>query len=208
MIHANAAQKLELPSSPGAVVLENLSDDLLMARIVEDDAVAYRVLVERHADRLFSVAFRILRNRADAEDVAQDALVKVWLKREKWRPGTARLSTWLYRVVVNRCIDLKRKPVQEALDACDEPVDTTVDALTGLHRTEVIVRLEQAVGQLPDHQRTALVLSYYEDLKNAEIAEVMGTTVKAVESLLKRARIKLRQVLGGAAGGLDNRLTM
>lgn len=201
MVHVNAVQELVPAPHTEAASLLDLSDDVLMIRTSMDDAAAYRVLVERHADRLFSVAFRILRNRADAEDVAQEALVKVWLKRAQWRPGTAKLSTWLYRVVVNRCIDLKRKPVQEALDSCEEPADSAEDALTGLHRAEVLVRLEQAVGQLPEHQRTALVLSYYEDLRNAEIAEVMDTTVKAVESLLKRARMQLRRTLGSAGGG-------
>lgn len=176
-------------------ILADLDDDILMAMTATGDQAAYRVLVERHADRAFGLALRLLRNRADAEDVAQDALLKIWLNRAKWRPGTARLSTWLYRVVVNACIDLRRRPVQETLDDCEEPADDSDDALARLHKAEVVLRLEQAVGRLPEHQRTALILSYYEDIGNAEIAQVMDTTVQAVESLLKRARTKLREVL-------------
>ena len=171
------------------------SDEELLAMIGEGDADAFRLLVERHVDRAYAVAFRFLRNAADAEDVVRDTLLKVWTSGGKWDSGRARFSTWLYRVVTNRCIDLKRRPTNEAIDTVPEPQATTPDQVDSLMRGEVSSQLEQAIARLPEQQRIALTFSYYENLSNAEIAEVMETTVMAVESLLKRARQALRAQL-------------
>ncbi len=175
--------------------LDLLTDEALMERVRQDDREAFRLLVERHADRLYGLALRILRNPSDAEDISQDTLIKVWTHRHQWKSDRARLSTWLYRVVVNRCIDLTRRPVSDDLSSIDEPADDQPDALTGIHEAQVAAKLEAALARLPDQQRAAILLSYYENLGNAEIAEVMQTTVSAVESLLKRGRMRLREVL-------------
>jgi len=113
-----------------------------------------------------------------------------------WDAGRAKFSTWLYRVIVNRCIDLRRAPKSEWLDDVPEPADEdAVDAVSGIHRRQVYGRLEDALGRLPTQQRVAVVLCYYEDLNNTEVAEVMNTSVSAVESLLKRGRKRLREIL-------------
>ncbi|KAF0222968.1 MAG: RNA polymerase ECF-type sigma [Rhodospirillaceae bacterium] len=182
-------------SSSSAAALAGLDDETLLARMKDDDAAAYRLLVERHVDRAYAIALRVLGNVADAEDVAQECLVKVWTHRQSWQDGKARFSTWLYRVVVNRCIDLRRRPATECLDDVPEPMDDEADSVTRIHRTQVFGRLEQAMGKLPDQQRLALTLSYFDDLGNAEIAEIMSTTISAVESLLKRGRQTLRDRL-------------
>lgn len=178
----------------GAALLVKEDGDLL-ERIRCDDADAYRLLVEKHVDGAYGLAFRFLNNAADAEDVVQDAFVKTWLGRHRWEGGRAKFSTWLYRVIVNRCIDLKRLPRSDWIEDVDEPSDGGEDTESGLNRREVYGKLEDALQRLPDQQRIAVVLSYYEDLGNAEIAEVMGTTIAAVESLLKRSRQKLHQML-------------
>ena len=170
-------------------------DEALLERMRQDDVEAYRTLVERHMNRAFGVAMRVLKNSSDAEDVTQDAFVKAWTNRHKWEPGRAKFSTWLYRVVVNRCIDLRRAPRQEWLDDVPEPADEAEDSVTSIHRRQVYGRLEDALGRLPTQQRVAVVLSYYEELSNAEISEVMNTSVSAVESLLKRGRKGLRELL-------------
>lgn len=171
-------------------------DDALLCRMKEDDSAAYRILVERHVDRAYALALRILRNVADAEDVAQDCMVKVWTHRHKWQVGRAKFSTWLYRVVVNRCIDLKRAPANQCIDDVPEPIDQQqTDTAESIHRREVFGRLEQALGGLPEQQRLALTLSYFDELGNGEIAEILGTTISAVESLLKRGRQGLRERL-------------
>mgnify|MGYP001809843907 CR=1 FL=1 len=181
----------------GGVSLNGLDDDALLARMKMEDAAAYRVLVERHIDRAYALALRMLRNVADAEDVAQDSMVKAWTHRHAWEPGRAQFSTWLYRVVVNRCIDLTRLPSNVNIDDVPEPAEDRPDAVEILHRREVYARLERAISRLPAQQRAAVTLAYYDDLGNSEIAQILGTTVSAVESLLKRGRQGLRQALRG-----------
>lgn len=171
-------------------------DDALLVRMMADDAAAYRILVERHVDGAYALALRILRNVADAEDVAQDCMVRAWTHRHRWQVGRAKFATWLYRVVVNRCIDLKRAPTSNCLDDVPEPIDEhQADTAESIHRREVFGRLEQAIGGLPEQQRVALTLSYFDELGNGEIAEIMGTTISAVEGLLKRGRQGLRERL-------------
>lgn len=170
-------------------------DDELLRRIGEDDQAAFRMLVEHHVDRAYALALRMLDNRADADDVVQDSLLKVWTHRHRWEFGRAKFSTWLYRVVTNRCIDLHRRPRGEDVEAVGELADQRPDAMTTLCRSEMSDLLDAAMNRLPDQQRIAIILSYHESMSNAEIAEVMETTVSAVESLLKRARQQLRKLL-------------
>lgn len=174
------------------------ADDLLLRRIGHGDETAFRELVERHIDRSYALALRILQQPADAEDVVQETLVKIWNSRGSWEEGRARFSTWLYRVVTNRCLDLRRQPRTEPIEAAPEVADAQPDVLTALQRHEVSDLLQRAIDRLPDQQRVAIILSYFDDLSNSEIAEVMETTVSAVESLLKRGRQALRKLLNRA----------
>jgi RNA polymerase sigma-70 factor (ECF subfamily) len=182
-------------------------DDLLLERIAGHDEAAFRALVERHVDRAYGLALRILRNPSDAEDVAQDVMLKVWTQRGNWQAGRARFSTWLYRVVTNRCLDLHRRPRTEDIERVPESADGRPDAVDDIHRTEVTTLLDQAMGRLPEQQRIALILSYTDDLRNAEIAEIMETTVMAVESLLKRGRQQLRHFLRNVEGDIRDSFT-
>nr|WP_084798340.1 sigma-70 family RNA polymerase sigma factor [Pleomorphomonas koreensis] len=170
-------------------------DDLLLMRIAADDRDAFARLVERHADRGFALALRILKNSDDAEDVVQDSFLKLWTHRKRMEIGRAKFSTWLYRVITNRCIDLRRKPAMDDIETAPEVADEAEDALSRLHRASMTSLLEAALSRLPDQQRIAVILSYHEAMSNAEIAEVMETTVMAVESLLKRGRQQLRKHL-------------
>lgn len=186
------------PITPAAACgpsLAEMDDEALLARMKLDDSAAYRQLVERHVDRAYAIALRVLGNQADAEDVAQECLVKVWTHRQGWQDGKAKFSTWLYRVVVNRCIDLRRRPTNDCIDDVPEPVDDHADSVATIHRGQVYGKLSDAMGRLPEQQRLALTLSYFDDLGNSEIAEIMQTTVSAVESLLKRGRQTLRDKL-------------
>jgi RNA polymerase sigma-70 factor, ECF subfamily len=170
-------------------------DKDLLDRLATGEEAAFRLLVERHIDRAYAIALRIVGNAADAEDVVQDTMLKVWTHRGRWQHGRAKFSTWLYRVVSNRCIDLRRKPRTENVDAVPEVADRQPDASTVIERNEFSNLLEVAMQRLPDQQRVAVILSYHEDMSNTEIAEVMDTTVAAVESLLKRGRQQLREML-------------
>lgn len=179
---------------------EVLDNEYLLERVRDGDAEAYRVLVERHIDRAYGLALRILNNPADAEDVVQDAFVNAWLHRANWQAGRAKFSTWLYRVIMNRCIDFKRSPKGSCIDDVPEPMDKADDAVTTIHRQQVYDRLGAAVNRLPEQQKMAILLSYHEDMSNAEIAEVMATTVSSVESLLKRGRQRLREIMKRSEG--------
>jgi RNA polymerase sigma-70 factor, ECF subfamily len=170
-------------------------DEELLNRLALNDEAAFRILVERHIDRAFGIALRIIGSRADAEDVVQDTMLKVWTHRGRWQHGRAKFSTWLYRVVTNRCIDLHRRPRTDNVDAVPEPADAQPDVVSTMQRDEVTHMLEDAMQRLPEQQRVAVILSYHENMSNGEIAEVMDTTVAAVESLLKRGRQQLRDLL-------------
>jgi RNA polymerase sigma-70 factor (ECF subfamily) len=170
-------------------------DEELLNRLALNDEAAFRTLVERHIDRAFGIALRIIGSRADAEDVVQDTMLKVWTHRGRWQHGRAKFSTWLYRVVTNRCIDLHRRPRTDNVDAVPEPADAQPDVVSTMQRDEVTHMLEDAMRRLPEQQRVAVILSYHENMSNGEIAEVMDTTVAAVESLLKRGRQQLRDLL-------------
>src|SRR5579864_5859888 len=167
----------------------------LLDRLAAGDEAAFRLLVERHIDRAYAIALRIVGNAADAEDVVQDTMLKVWTHRGQWQHGRAKFSTWLYRVISNRCIDLRRKPRNGDVDAVPEIADPQPDASSMIERNEVRTLLETAMQRLPEQQRLAVILSYHENMSNGEIAEVMDTTVAAVESLLKRGRQQLRELL-------------
>ena len=182
-------------------------DDLLLMRIAADDRDAFARLVERHADRGFALALRILKNSDDAEDVVQDSFLKLWTHRKRMEIGRAKFSTWLYRVITNRCIDLRRKPAMDDIETAPEVADEAEDALSRLHRASMTSLLEAALSRLPDQQRVAVILSYHEAMSNAEIAEVMETTVMAVESLLKRGRQQLRRHLSQAEDDIRQSFT-
>src|SRR5215510_8522787 len=170
-------------------------DSELLDRLAGGDEAAFRLLVERHIDRAYAIALRIVGNAADAEDVVQDTMLKVWTHRGQWQHGRAKFSTWLYRVVSNRCIDLRRKPRTENVDTVPDVADKQPDASSIIERNEVTDLLEAALRRLPEQQRIAVILSYHESMSNGEIAEVVDTTVSAVESLLKRGRQQLRELL-------------
>ncbi|AXS41578.1 RNA polymerase sigma factor [Breoghania sp. L-A4] len=193
---ATTAARTRASRTEGAMAAA--SDDELLHRIGLDDEQAFRTLTERHIDRGYAVALRILRSPADAEDVVQDAFLQVWTKRGRWQPGKAQFSTWLYRVVTNRCIDLLRKPRTETIELLPEIGDGRSDQMQTLLRHEASALLTAAIAKLPDQQRIALILSYTENMSNTDIAAVMETSVYAVESLLKRGRQKLRHILRNA----------
>ena len=171
------------------------SDEALMARVARGDEPAYRLLTRRHLPAMLGLARRILGNAADAEDVAQEAMLRVWTHAPRWQPLAA-FRTWLTRVVVNLCLDRKRKARWVGLDAAGEIVDPAPDAGEKAEHDERERLLAAAVAELPARQRTAIVLTYSEGMSNAQVAEVLDTSVAAVETLLVRGKQNLRARLG------------
>lgn len=177
---------------------DDASDLALMARVAKGDEAAYRLLSRRHVPAMLGLARRILGNAADAEDVVQEAMLRVWTHAPSWQPLAA-FRTWLTRIVVNLCLDRKRKAPWVDLDQAGEIVDPAPNAGEEAERNERDRLVDAAIGQLPDRQRTAVVLTYGEGMSNADVAEAMGTTVSAVETLLVRAKQSLRRALGDTA---------
>lgn len=172
-------------------------DAELLRAVAGGDRSAFDRLSRRHLDRAYGVALRMTGSRADAEDVVQDVFLRLWQRPDAWRPGQAQFSTWLYRVVVNRCLDLKRRPKGTDLDSVEEPQDPDANAEDSLLDAERSRALDGAVNQLPERQRAAIVLTYTAGLRNAEAASAMDISVKAFEALLVRAKRELRDFLAG-----------
>jgi RNA polymerase sigma-70 factor (ECF subfamily) len=174
------------------------SDEELLRLVRGGDRAAFSALVARHQERFFRAAWRTLSDTAEAEDVTQEAFLKLWRDPGLFDPGRkVKFTTWFYRVVVNLALDRARKRKRsvsggEWLEAMPSEADSP-EQETGARERKALI--EAAIGQLPERQKTALNLCFYEGLGNIEAAEVMGVTVKALESLLIRAKQALRQNL-------------
>ena len=176
------------------------SDEALMARIARGDEPAYRQLARRHLPVAVALARRVLGNTADAEDVAQEAMLRVWTNAPRWQP-LALFRTWFRRVVVNLCLDRKRRAQWVDLEAAGEIVDPAANAGEQVERGERDELVRAAIGRLPARQRAAIVLTYSEGLSNAEVADALDTSVSAVETLLVRGKQNLRRSLASVIEG-------
>lgn len=179
--------------------MSTAADEDLLADYAAGDASAARVLTQRLAPRVFAHAMRMLGgDRAEAEDVSQEALLRLWRAASGWRMGEAKVSTWLYRVTANLCIDrIRRRRGGTDIDSVPEPVDETPSAAAGLQQQARAEALQGALDALPDRQRQAVILRHIEGLPNPEIAEIMDIGPRAVESLVARGKRALEAALIG-----------
>lgn len=152
----------------------------------------------RHVNMHLAFAERLMGNRAEAEDIVQDAFTKLWLNAHKFDAEKAKFTTWFYRVVMNRCLDVKRKKKPVALPENYEKVDEKANVEKDLEKSEQGKIIQQALSEIPERQRAAIVLCYYEEMSNKEAAEVLGLNIKALESLLTRGRKNLQGLLAKA----------
>jgi RNA polymerase sigma-70 factor (ECF subfamily) len=182
--------------------MDEPSDEELMRRVAAGDEPAFRLLARRSVPPAIGFARRILANAADAEDVVQEAMLRVWITAPRWRPE-ALFRTWLYRVVVNLCLNRKRRASFASLAAAGDPADPRPGAAAELERAERDRAIADAIARLPERQRAAIVLTYREGLSNIDTAAVLGTSVSAVETLLVRAKQSLRRQLGSLAADDD-----
>jgi RNA polymerase sigma-70 factor (ECF subfamily) len=174
-----------------------VGDDALLVLYANGDARAARGLTLRFTPRVFAQAYRMLGDRAEAEDVAQEALMRLWKIAPQWRQGEAKVSTWLYRVTANLCTDRLRKRRSVGIDEIPEPEDDAVGPAEALQEKARFDALQAALDALPERQRQAVILRHIEGLGNPEIAEIMDITVEAVESLTARGK---RALAAGLAG--------
>ena len=173
------------------------SDAALLALYARGDQAAARTLVARHAPRVFRLARRMLGDGTEAEDVTQEAMLRLWRLAPDWQDGRGAVSTWLYRVTANLCLDRLRRRRETSVDVLPEVADEAPGAFGAIEAADRAAALEAALARLPDRQRLAVVLRHLEERGNPEIAAVLDVSVEAVESLLARARRALAADLAG-----------
>ncbi|HRI76771.1 MAG TPA: sigma-70 family RNA polymerase sigma factor [Alphaproteobacteria bacterium] len=170
------------------------SDAALMAGIAAGEQSAYAALVSRHSMRFFRLAYRLTGRHEDAEDVVQDAFVQLWRAPHMWDPTHGSLfTTWFYQVISNRALSLRRQAARHPQEALGDIVDSQCGAEETLNAKHRRLWLESRIRALPERQKLALVLCFYEELSNQDAAEVMGIGIKALQSLLMRAKATLRE---------------
>lgn len=170
------------------------SDARLLRRVAARDAAACRTLVDRHLATLVGFAQRMLGDAAAAEDVAQEAFLRLWRQAGSWRAEAA-IATWLHRVAHNLCIDQLRRRREVIGGAVPEIADPAEGPQAAHQRRQVAAIVDAAIADLPDRQRAAITLVHHLEFGNIAAAEVMDITVEALESLLARGRRALRERL-------------
>lgn len=174
-------------------------DEELVRRVGQGDPAAIQAMVARKLPRMLTLAQRMLGDATEAEDVAQEAMLKAWRQAPRWTPGQAKFDTWLHRVGLNLCYDRLRRRREIATDAPPDRPDDGPAPDRGLLALETGARVEAALAKLPERQREAIVLCHYQELGNIEAAGLMNVSVEALESLLSRGRRALRMALADMA---------
>ncbi|MEJ6510325.1 MAG: sigma-70 family RNA polymerase sigma factor [Octadecabacter sp.] len=176
----------------------NMTDADLLAAFAAGDRDAALTLTQRLTPRVMGQAFRMLGNRAQAEDVAQDAMMRLWKIAPDWDADRAQVTTWLYRVVANLCTDVLRKRGRGvALDAIEEPSSDAPSVAQTLQTRAREDALRTALADLPERQAQAVSLRHLEELGNPQIAVIMDTNERTVESLIARGKRALIARLSG-----------
>ena len=173
------------------------SDEDLMARVAVGDRLAFDALVKRHLNRVYSIARCMVKAQADAEDVAQDVLTRLWVYGPRWKEDKAAFTTWLYRIVVNCCNDHLRKHKQDRNKA-EMPEDLESkepDSEAAYVTRQQNEKVRAALASLPERQRIAVTLCYFQGLTNVQAAAAMDVHIKALEGLLVRARKSMKEML-------------
>ncbi len=183
------------PRPRGSWPLADPSDEELLRRLRSRDRAAFAVLLDRHLAGVQAYAFRMTDNRADAEDIAQETFLRVWSRAKTFRPGRVRVSTWLYRIAHNLCVDAFRRRRDVVEDGLDTLADERFSGLSGSIAEERRAAVRAAVAELPERQRAALVLCQLQGWSNKDAAVVLEVSVDALESLVARARRTLRRRL-------------
>ncbi len=184
---------------------QNTVDDAaLLARYARGDAAAARALTARLVPRVHAQAFRMLGDSAEAEDVAQEAMMRLWRIAPEWRSGEAKVTTWLYRVVANLCTDRLRKRPRGAvaIGSIAEPMDPAPSVEAKMQADARSHALRQALVALPERQRLAVMMRHFEGATNPEIAVRLDISTEAVESLTARGKRALATAMKGQAAAL------
>lgn len=168
-----------------------------MERIQSQDHQAFSVLVDRHTDKFYGAAYRMVMNRETAEDITQDAFLKLWESPKIWKKNRgAKFTTWFYRIITNQSLDFLRKSKKQIAGGEVEDFaahDTAQDKQ--MEQNEEQLALDKALKTLPENQLIALNLCFFEGVSNKDAADIMKVNVKALESLLMRGKTNLKEML-------------
>lgn len=172
------------------------SESSLLIAFANGDHEAGRVLIIRLTPNALGQAFRMLQDRGEAEDVVQEAMLKLWKQAPDWQHGQAQVSTWMYRVIANLCMDrFRRRKRGIDLEDIVDPVDDRPSIAARMQEQSRMQALSEALRSLPDRQAQAVALRHLEGLSNPEVAKVMETSIEAVESLTARGKRTLAKIL-------------
>ena len=178
-------------------------DEDLVRRVGQGDPAAIQAMVARKLPRMLALAQRMLNDPVEAEDVAQEAMLRAWKQAPRWTPGQARFDTWLHRVGLNLCYDRLRRRREIPTESPPDRPDDGPAPDRGLIAADTAHRVDAALAALPERQREAIVLCHYQELTNIEAAALMAVSVEALESLLSRGRRALRLSLADLRSGAD-----
>ena len=167
--------------------MDNRSDENLVAESCRGDKSAYAVLVSRHAKRIFAVCFALVGNAFDAEDLAQDTLIKGFLQIHTLRDARV-FSNWLTHIARNQCVDFFRRAKRNENIIREMPANDAADPIE--HS-----KLQLALGKLPENLRMPLLLYYFDDRSTKNVAELLNITEAGVRTRISRARKELRRIL-------------
>lgn len=205
MTHTDGAGPARPLAHDRAIEEARDAEGALLVAYANGDRAAARELTEALVPRALAQATRMLGSRAEAEEVAQEAMLRLWRAAPGWRQGEARVSTWMYRVTANLCTDrLRRRRGLVGLDEVAEPADPAPSAAERLQGEARLRALSEALAALPARQAQAVALRHLEGLSNPEIAAVMEVGVEAVESLTARGKRALAAALGARKAELGH----
>lgn len=184
-----------------------MTDSEIIGLILQGDRDKFRILVEKYQQMVFHTCMGFVHNRDDADDLTQDVLIQAYQSLQAFK-GAASFSTWIYRIAINASLNKVRKStgnhILQRLDilfGAGKEKEIALPLLDAENPENILIRQEhkdwvkKALDSLPEKQRTAIVLSNYDDLSQKEIAEIMDTTEGAVEALIQRAKSNLRKKL-------------
>ena len=173
-------------------------DAALLTRVANGDAVAARALTDRLAPRILRHVARMLGDRAEAEDIVQETMLRLWRIAPRWEQREAKVSTWTFRVAINLATDkLRARRPDVSISSIGEPASDMADMVARMTDRARVEALDRALAALPERQRTAVSLRHIEGLSNPDIAEIMDISVEAVESLTARGKRALAACLKG-----------